>query len=85
MKEAKHVVKRNGSVYLYEMVIPKSAIPNLKLQPGTNFGFTFKIGNGDGANVEYGKNKAVTKTNGLTLHPYWEPHSNCGVRWTLVE
>ena len=85
VKEAKHVVKRNGSVYLYEMVIPKSAIPNLKLQPGTNFGFTFKIGNGDGANVEYGKNKAVTKTNGLTLHPYWEPHSNCGVRWTLVE
>jgi hypothetical protein len=26
----------------------------------------------------------VTKSNGLTLHPYWEAHSNCGVRWTLI-
>ncbi len=49
-----------------------------------NFGFIFKIGNGEGASVEYGKDKAVTKNNGLSLHPYWESHSNCGVRWTLV-
>jgi hypothetical protein len=85
VKEARHSVKRNGSVYLYEMAIPKSAIADLKLEPGTNFGFMFKIGNGDGANVEYGKDKAVSKTNGLTLHPYWEPHFDCGVRWTLVD
>ena len=84
VKEARHVVKRNGSLYIYELAVPKSAISDLKLEPGTDFGFTFKIGNGEGANAEYGSNKAVTKTNGLTLHPYWEPHSNCGVRWTLV-
>jgi hypothetical protein len=29
------------------------------------------------------KNKAVTKNNALSLHPYWESHSNYGVRWTL--
>jgi hypothetical protein len=84
VKEARHVVKRNGSIYLYELAIPKSVIPDLKLEPGANFGFTFKIGNGEGAHVQYGKEKAVTKSNGLTLHPYWESHSNCGVRWALV-
>ena len=84
VKEARHAVKRNGSLYVYELAIPKSAISDLKLEPGTDFGFTFKIGNGEGANAEYGRDKAVTKTNGLTLHPYWEPHSNCGVRWTLI-
>ena len=79
------MVRRNGSVYVYEMAIPKSELTDLKLQAGTNFGFVFKIGNGEGASVEYGKDKAVTKNNGLSLHPYWETHSNCGVRWTLVD
>jgi hypothetical protein len=84
VKEARHVVKRDGNVYVYEMAIPRSEIPDLKLEPGADFGFTFKIGNGEGANAEYGKDKAVTKSNGLTLHPYWEAHSSCGVRWTLI-
>ena len=82
--EARHVVKRDGNLYIYELAIPKSEIADLKLEPGTDFGFTFKIGNGEGANAEYGKDKAVTKSNGLTLHPYWEPHSSCSVRWTLI-
>ena len=84
VKGARHFVKRDGSVYLYEMAIPKSELADLKLQAGISFGFVFKIGNGEGASVEYGKDKAVTKNNGLSLHPYWESHSNCGVRWTLV-
>ena len=79
------MVKRNGSVYNYEMAIPKAELVDLKLQPGTDFGFAFKIGNGEGANAEYGKDKAMTKNNGLSLHPYWDPHSSCGVRWTLVD
>ena len=61
VKEARHVVKRNGSLYIYEIAIPKSAISDLKLEPGTDFGFTFKIGNGEGANAEYGSNKAVQR------------------------
>jgi hypothetical protein len=84
VKDAKHVVKRDGTIYRYEMAIQRADIPELKLAPGTEFGFAFKIGNGEGASVEYGMDKAVTKNNGLTLHPYWEPHSSCGVRWTLV-
>ncbi len=59
--EARHVVKRDGNLYIYEIAIPKSEIADLKLEPGTDFGFTFKIGNGEGANAEYGKDKAVTK------------------------
>ena len=55
------MVKRNGSVYLYEMAIPKSELADLRLQAGTDFGFIFKIGGGEGASVEYGKDKAVTK------------------------
>jgi len=42
-------------------------------------------GNDDVPHVDYGAAKAVTKMNGLTLHPYWERSRNCGVRWTLAE
>ena len=34
---------------------------------------------------DFGNDKAATKKNGLTLHPYWERASNCGVRWRLVK
>lgn len=82
--DAQHVVRRVGSTYIYELAIPKADLQQLNLQPGSNFGFTFKFGNGDGPSVEYGLDKAVTKTNSLTLHPYWETHASAGVRWTLV-
>ncbi|MBE2178939.1 MAG: hypothetical protein IAE97_00505 [Chthoniobacterales bacterium] len=82
---ATHVVQRDGATYRYELAIPKSELADLKLEPGTDFGFLFKIGNGDGPSVESGTDKAVTKTNSLSLHPYWNPHVNCGVRWTLRE
>ena len=84
VKNARHVVKRDGTTYLYEVAIPRSELSDLKLQSGTSFGFVFKVGNGEGANAEYDQNKAVTKNNGLSLHPYWEAHTNCGIRWTLV-
>ena len=38
---------------------------------------------GKGPNIDYGADKAVSKINGLTLHPYWERTPNCAVRWTL--
>ena len=52
VKGARHVVKRNGSVYLYEMAIPKSELPDLKLQAGTNFGFIFKTARAQAWNTE---------------------------------
>ncbi len=44
-----------------------------------------RAGNNKGPRADFGADKAVTKLNGLTLHPYWERPSNCGVRWTLIE
>jgi hypothetical protein len=85
VQNARHVVKRDGSAYRYEMAIPKGELAELKLEKGATFGFVFKIGNGEGANAEYGKDKAVTKNNGLSLHPYWEPHSNSAIRWAFVD
>jgi hypothetical protein len=85
LKKAKHVVRQDGKVRLYELAIPREEIPELKLRPGATFGFTFTVGNDKGPAIFYGEDKAVTKTNGLTLHPYWEPKPSCGVRWALVE
>jgi Domain of unknown function (DUF1083). len=85
MQNARHVVKRDRGAYRYEMAIPKEELAGLKLEKGSTFGFVFEIGNGDGANAEYGKDKAVTKNNGLSLHPYWEPHSSCAIRWALID
>ena len=78
-------MKRDRIAYRYEIAIPKEELAELKLAKGTTFGFVFKIGNGEGANAEDGKDKAVTKNNGLSLHPYWEPHSSWAVRWALID
>lgn len=83
--DAKYVVKRDGNSYLYEAAIPASEINSLTLSEGTNFGFTWMAGNMNGASAEYGWDKAVTKTNGLSLHPYWSRKPSAGVRWTLIE
>jgi len=80
---AQSIVKRDGNTYTYEVAIPKSELADLKLQGGTNFGFSFVFGNSNGPKAEYGLDKAVNKLNGLTLHPYWETHPSDGVRWTL--
>ena len=81
---AKHIVKLDGTVYTYEMAIPKSELAELNLTPGTKFGLMVRAGSSDNAHCDYGIDKAATQSNGLTLHPYWERSSNCGVKWTLV-
>jgi hypothetical protein len=35
-------------------------------------------------NAYYVVNKAVTKNNALTLHPYCENSPDTGTRWTLI-
>jgi hypothetical protein len=67
------------------MAIPRSELAQMKLEPGATFGLMLRAGNDQGPHVDYGVDKAVTKLNGLTLHPYWERSTNCGARWTLVE
>ncbi len=82
---SKVAAKREGNGYVYEAAIPRNELAEIKLQPGAEFGFTFVIGNSKGANAYYGNDKAVTKRNGLTLHPYWEGSPNAKTRWTLIE
>lgn len=84
---AKCVVKRDpdSKTYTYEAAIPRSELKDLKLQAGTQVGIMLRAGDGKGAHCDFGADKAATKLNGLTLHPYWEVSPNCGVRWTLVE
>ena len=78
-------VKRDGNTYIYQAAIPKSEIPDLKLTAGTEFGFTFLIGDSGGSNADYGADKAITKNNGLTMHPYYQNRANCATRWTLIQ
>lgn len=82
---AKHVVKREGKTYLYEAAIPKQELAQLKLAAGTTLGIALRAGNNKGPHVDFGVDKAVSKRNGLTLHPYWEASPDCGVRWKLVQ
>ncbi len=83
--DAPMAIRRDGNVMVYEFAIPRTEIANLKFAPGTNFGFTFTIGNNSGPSINYGEDKAVTKGNGLTMHPYWMASPSCGVRWTMTE
>ena len=78
-------VKRDGNTYIYQAAIPKADIPDLKLTGGTEFGFTFLVGDSGGSNADYGANKAITKNNGLTMHPYFQYRANCATRWTLIQ
>ncbi len=79
------VVRQNGKIRIYEIAIPKAAIRHLQLKTGTTFKFSFFVGNNRGPKIIYGADKAVTKTNGLTFHPYWSTSPSCDVEWALIE
>ncbi|MDP7253106.1 MAG: hypothetical protein QGF00_26115 [Planctomycetota bacterium] len=82
---ARHVVKQNGNVRTYEIALSKANISGLELAAGTSFGFVFRVGNKGGPRIDYGDGKAVTKSNGLTLHPYWQASPSCSVTWRLID
>ena len=82
---ARHVVTQNENVRTYEIAIPKANIVDLDLASGTTFRFAFRVGNNLGAKIDYGEGKGVTKSNGLTLHPYWEASPSCTITWKLVD
>jgi len=85
VKGAKHVVKLDGDTFIYELAIPREEIPTVKLEPGTTLGIMLRAGDSRGMNIDLGVDKAATKLNGLTLHPYWERTMDCGMRWTLTK
>ncbi|NQT39905.1 MAG: hypothetical protein HQ581_20600 [Planctomycetes bacterium] len=82
---AKHAIRQDGDVRSYEIAIPRESLPELALEEGTTFKFTFFVGNNQGAKIFYGDEKAVTKQNGLTLHPYWWMSFSNEIEWRLVE
>ncbi len=91
VKGGQHAVKREGKVTTYELAIPWSefVVPpsgrRAWLGLGWTVGFTFRVNNNEKPDIVYGADKSATKSNGLTLHPYWESKPSCGVRWALRE
>ena len=57
VKQARHAVKRNGSVYRYEVAIPKFAISDLKLDNGraVEAGKRYKVAGWASVNEQQGK------------------------------
>jgi hypothetical protein len=85
VKDGQHVVKRDGKTLVYEVAIPWKELKKWKPKVGETFGFTFRVNNNQGPALQFGSEKSATKSNGLSLHPYWESKSSCGVRWALRE
>ncbi|HUU35219.1 MAG TPA: hypothetical protein VMW48_14235, partial [Vicinamibacterales bacterium] len=81
--KSRHAVKREGTIIIYEAAIPWAELKQWKPKAGQTFGCTFRIGNNKGPSINFGANKSAVKTNGLSLHPYWEGKPSCGVRWVL--
>jgi len=90
-------VKQAGTLVTYELAIPWSEMHLERVPwaecgaapwapgPGAEFGFIFRVNNDRGPALTLGGGKSATKSNGLSLHPYWEGKPSCGVRWALVE
>jgi len=76
------VTHENGRV-IYRLALPWSALGVEKPRAGMDFGFTFTFNNTSGGRTDFGDDLASTKSNGLTLHPYWSASPLCTVRWTL--
>jgi hypothetical protein len=83
--DARLAVKRDGKFTTYELAVPRSELKDWDPRPGAAYSLTFKAGFARGPAVVFGENKSATKSNGLTMHPYWEGKPGCGVRWTLAE
>ena len=83
--ESKHVVRRQRGVTTYELAIPWSELTEWRPQAGQKFGFTFRVNNNQGPALLFAAGKSATKTNGLSLHPYWEGKPSCSVQWALRE
>jgi len=83
VRQGKHVVRRQGNVTTYELAIPWSELKEWQPRAGQQFGCTFRVNNNRGPALLFGAGKSATKTNGLSLHPYWEGKPSCSVQWAL--
>ena len=85
VKDGKAVIIRVDTETVYEVAIPWSKLGNWKPEVGKDFGFMFRFTAEEGPSVIFGGDKSASKSNGLTLHPYYQTTPDCGVRWTFVK
>ena len=85
VKDGQCVIKSSGTETIYEAAIPWSKLEGWQPKVGADFGFMFRFTTRQGSPIVFGTDKSATKSNGLTLHPYFETTPNCGVRWTFVQ
>lgn len=82
VKDGAVAVKRIGNRNVYFMHLTWSRLGfTAPPKPGQDFGLMCKW-NANGG-IEFGSSYAATKSNGLTLHPYWYAPPSNTVRWTL--
>lgn len=85
-----HAVKAECSVTnadgatTYRTTIPWSELGGEAWSAGSDVGFTFVFHAADGGGVAFGEAAGATKSNGLTLHPYWISTPSNTIRWTLM-
>ncbi len=77
------VTNANG-VTTYRATIPWSELGGKPWSAGSDVGFTFVFNAADGGGVAFGDASGATKTNSLTMHPYWLPKASNTIRWTLL-
>jgi len=79
------VVKREGTVWVYEASIPWSQIWEFQPRAGAKLVFSFLARNDGGRAVEYTYGKSVSVANNLTFHATWERKWSNEAEWGLVE
>jgi hypothetical protein len=75
---------RQGYLEGWSVMSKPTAVEN-RGSRGKVSGFTFRVNNNRGPALQLTAGKSVTKTNGLSLHPYWEGKPSCSVQWALRE
>jgi len=83
VKSATVSIKYENGKTTYRLALPWQELAVTRPAPGLNLGFTFRFNDSKGGAVTFGGELAATKTNNLTLHPYWEDKPSCSVRWVL--
>lgn len=67
---------------VFQAAIPWSELGGRPWPAGSDVGTTWRFNGGDG--VRYGEGAGAVKTNGLSLHPYWQANLSSTLRWTVL-
>ncbi len=83
--DAKSDVQFADGRVTYALALPWKSIGLEKPAAGKDFGMIFRFNASQGNRVEFGADMASTKSNGLSMHPYWAAGPSNTVRWTLAQ